>query len=294
LIIADHQVIPNSKKAFALPSLATRIAACEERWNLIVGTPFPFSYGFVAPARAAAGLDVVLKITNPNAETANEIAALRHYAGRAAVRLLDADDAKGHFLLERVMPGTRLSSIENDTEATLIAARLMRELFAPLPAAHQFPTAATWTEGLKRLRCHFGSGTGPFPQHLVETAESLFNELLASGEPPVLVHGDLHHENILAAGARGWLAVDPKGVAAEPAYEVGALLRNPTPRLWSNVAVQRRRIEILSDELGIDRMRLVKWGVAQSVLSAWWSYEDEDIEWEAELVCAEKLTELLR
>ena len=284
----------NSNRAFALPSLATRVAECEARWKLTLGETFPLSYGFVAPARTSAGVDVVLKIANPNAETACEISALKHYAGRGAVRLLDADAAKGHLLLERVMPGTRLSSIDDDTEATLIAARLMRELFAPLPAAHEFPTAATWADGLTRLRRHFGDGTGPFPQRLVETAESLFRELLASAEPPVLVHGDLHHENILAAGGRGWLAVDPKGVAAEPAYEVGAFLRNPTPRLWSNVAVQRRRIDILSDELGIHRMRLVKWGVAQSVLSAWWSYEEEDMEWEAELVCAEKLTELLR
>jgi streptomycin 6-kinase len=148
-------------------------------------------------------------------------------------------------------------------------------------------------KGLTRLRQRFGGGTGPFPSALIELAESLFAELLSSSEPPVLIHGDLHHKNILTAQRRGWVAIDPKGLAAEPAYEVGALLRNPTLELRTNVAVQRRRVEVLAEELDLDRGRIVAWGVAQAVLSAWWGYEDGHNGWDARSEGAETLRQLL-
>jgi streptomycin 6-kinase len=94
----------------------------------------------------------------------------------------------------------------------------------------------------------------------------------------VLLHGDLHHGNVLAAAREPWLAIDPKGLTGEPAYEVGALLRNPLPQLlsWPHPArVTERRIAQLSEELGLERARVRGWGLAQAMLSAWWSIEDE-------------------
>jgi streptomycin 6-kinase len=274
-------------------SLARRIAECERRWNLRVGDPFPRSQAFVAVATTSAGNEVIVKITIPDREAATEVLALGFYGGRGAVRLLDADVGGGYLLLERVCPGARLSCVADDGEATRIAAGVMRNLYAPMPQQHEFPAAAAWAAGLERLRQRFSGATGPLPESLVTTAESLFSELLASSDPPVLVHGDLHHENILSAGSGRWIAIDPKGLAAEPAYEVGALLRNPSSELCFNTAVQRRRLDILSDELGMDRTRLLEWGVAQAVLSGWWSYEEGDLDWQAQIACAEALRALL-
>ena len=110
-----------------------------------------------------------------------------------------------------------------------------------------------------------------------------------------LLHGDLHHDNILAAGD-AWLAIDPKGVLGEPAYEVGALLRNFWDRDTSD-AVRRqmsaRRVAILAETLGFDRRRIAGWGVAQAVLSAWWSYEDHGHGWEWGMAAAAALAPLL-
>lgn len=92
----------------------------------------------------------------------------------------------------------------------------------------------------------------------------------------MLVHGDLHHDNVLNSNRDSWLAIDPKGIAAEPAYETGAMIRNPydkmsrQPDLKSTLS---RRIAILSEELGFDRQRILQWGFAQTVLSAVWNVE---------------------
>lgn len=272
-----------------LESLPSLIAECERRWHVrVAGDPFDLSYAFVAPAVTARGLDVVVKIGVPCRELRNEIRALALYGGGAAVELLDADERKGMLLLERVRPASKLSGID-DEQATIVAARMMRELWRPLPPAHEFPAAADWRLGLQRLRRRFGGGTGPFDPRLVGTAESLFDELLGSAGAPVLVHGDLHHFNILSATRRPWIAIDPKGLAAEPAYESGALLRNPSPDRYLDPAVQRRRVAVLADELGTDPQRITGWGAAQAVLSAWWTYEDAGAGWQSAVACAETL-----
>jgi streptomycin 6-kinase len=192
-----------------------------------------------------------------------------------------------------VQPGLPLLDLADDAEATAIAATVMRQFWRPLPADHPFPTVADWGEGFTRLRETFGGTTGPFDQQLVEQAESLFADLLASSAAPVLLHGDLHHWNILSSQRDDWLAIDPKGVAGEPAYEVGALMRNPTPHIFSYEQPEpllRRRVDILEERLSFDSERLLGWSVAQAVLSAWWSYEDHGAGWEPMMAWAETLS----
>ena len=139
------------------------------------------------------------------------------------------------------------------------------------------------------------AASAPFPRQLVETAESLFADLLPSQAAPVLLHGDLHHWNILSAARQPWLALDPKGIVGEPAYEVGAWLRNPVDRLlhWSDLKrIQAWRVDQFAEMLNVDRARLIGWGIAQAVLSAWWSYEDHGYGWDATLAGATALVEV--
>ena len=241
------------------------------------------------------GAEVVLKAGVPNKELRTEAAALRAFNGRGSVRLLGADPDAGLLLLERLRPGavlTALADEAHDDAATTIAAAVMRGLRRPAPPGHDFPTVADWGKGFARLRARFGGGTGPLPQARVEEAESLFAELLASSAPAVLLHGDLHHDNILSAERQPWLAIDPKGVVGEPAYEVGALLRN----LWPDRHAHRnparlleRRARQLAEELELDLARVRGWAVAQAVLSAVWSVEDNNDGWGAAIADAERL-----
>src|SRR5690606_21934726 len=135
-----------------LPDLLTH---CAERWELSLGAPFDLSYNYVCAATrhdgttGGDGTPVVLKIGVPNRELTCEITALRHWAGRGAVMLLEADAAAGAMLLERLTPGTTLrrmvdSGDAGDDAATREAARVMAALWQPPPADHAFPTAAQW------------------------------------------------------------------------------------------------------------------------------------------------------
>ena len=269
-----------------LPAL---IAECERRWSLSAGPPFtPLSYSYTAPARGRYGGGGVLKLAVPGPFVVAEIDALRLFDGDGAARLVDGDESLGAMLLERLEPG-RLLLEADEREATSVVARLMVRLRRPVPHGHRFHDVWEWMQGLERLRSHFGGGTGPFPAPLVERADAhLANP---SGQKAVL-HGDLHHYNILSAGREPWLAIDPKGIVGEPEYEAAAFLRNnlldkPEPR-----GVLSARLDQIAEEAGLDRERMIGWGMADRVLSAWWSYEESGRANEADLAIAAMYADL--
>ncbi len=259
-----------------LPAL---LAAYEERWDLTLGAPFSnLSFNYVAPAIRADGAQVIVKVGLSD-EFPSQPEALRHFAGHGMARLLAYDEQNNIMLLESLRPGRSLRAVENDEEAISAAVDVMRQLWRPLPSQHYpFPTVSAWGEGFGRIRDLYAGGVGPFPSPAIfDRAERLYAELGASTAEPVLLHGDLHQDNILSAEREPWLAVDPKGVIGEPAYETGALLRNFWPDILSipnPKSLMRRRIDQLTAELGFERERIYGWGFAQAVLSVLWSIED--------------------
>ncbi len=276
-----------------LPDILRR---CEERWDIRMNAPFPnISFHYVAPGVCGDGGEVVVKAHSPTGEFRHETDALRFFAGRGVVRLLEMDEGDEVFLMERLQPGTPLRRVQDDEESIAIAAATMRQMWRAVPDEHTFPSVHDWEKGFERLRRCFDGGTGPFPVKLIERAERLYAELEGSSAEHVLLHGDLHHDNILATTNERWVAVDPKGLIGEPSYEIGALLRNPLPdllRLPHPERILARRVDGLAERLGFQRARVRDWGFAQAVLSAWWGFEDaECVGWDA-LACAELLAEI--
>ncbi len=91
-----------------------------------------------------------------------------------------------------------------------------------------------------------------------------------------MLHGDLHHDNILQQG-NDWLIIDPKGVIGEQAYEIAAFIRNPIPNLLSNdnaKDIVQDRINLFSHILNIPKTKIANWCFAQAVLAWIWALED--------------------
>lgn len=271
------------------------VAACARSWRLTIGEPFDaLTWNVVLPVAREDGTTAVLKIGPPGIATERESAALRLFGGQGAARVHDADVDRGALLLEQLIPGTPLSEVEDDVSATSIAAGVMRRLYRPLPERHSFPSVATLALDLDALRPTPGGRAGPIPRRLVDEAQVLFADLIASQGEVLLLHGDLHHDNILRSQRDGWLAIDPKGVAGERAYEVGALLRNPASLLRQPAPerILSRRIDQLSSELDLNRQRVRGWAMAQAVLSVAWSVQDTGEPWAQGLAFAELLARL--
>lgn len=186
------------------------------------------------------------------------------------------------MLLERLKPGTMLSTLEDD-EATHIAVEVMKSMWVPVGATHTSPLHNKFIQligwfhsGFERLRKHFNGGTGPLNEKIVERVESSVKEFFSENHNPVLMHGDFHHYNILSS-ERGWLVIDPKGVVGPAGYEVGPFMLNPRENFSDGINFKstiKRRIDILHEHLGFECERILKVSLAHAVLSAWWGIED--------------------
>lgn len=276
-----------------LARLDETLRTLARRWRLELEAPYAASYGFVVAA-TARGLPVVLKLAVPGLALEREARFLTIADGRGAVRLLEADAERGALLLERAVPGTDLLALDDD-DATARAAETMARLWRPAPAG-VFPTVADRAAGLDRLRQRHDGGTGPIPSDLASLAERLFAELCATSRSALLLHGDLHHANVLSATRAPWLAIDPHGVVGDPAYEVAALLCNPfrtLPAPETLMRIEARRLEIVRDVLGFEPHRVAAWACAHAVLSACWSLEDHGRGWERGIAYAHALAGLL-
>ncbi len=259
-----------------IANLPSFVDQCRQTWAISeVGETFGYiGYAWVAPCTLADGTRAVLKLAPPDKEFASEIEAMKLYAGDGAARLIASDSTMVALLLERLEPGTTLAELEDDVAATEIAGQTIKKLFRPLPPDHQFPTVERWGAAFGRVRAANNGGCGQFPPELFEPAERIYSELCASQAKPMLLHGDLHHWNILSAQREPWLAIDPKGLAGEPAYDVGSLLRNKHDAGPDLLALTQRRIAQLAEILEADQQRLTLWAFSQGVLSALWGFED--------------------
>lgn len=274
----------------ALPTLVAEVAA---RWTLTVRPPFAeLSYNYVAPVVGPGGEAWVLKAGVPNRELTDEAAALRLFDGRGIAHLIDADTERGVLLLERVLPGEPLKSVADDDTRVRTVAGLIGELPRPLPAdrspaaAQPFRTIAHLARGLDRLRQTFDGGYGPFPARRVERAAALFAEL--AGGRPRLIHGDMNPGNVLRAARAPWLAIDPKGYAGDPLFDVATFLNDPPAGLAPADLrrLQARRVALFAEMLAQPRAAVLAWAEAHAVLSGWWSYEDHGRGWEGVLALA--------
>ena len=216
---------------------------------------------------------VVLKVIKRPGNEWQSGEVIDAFGGRGVVAAFEI--AEGAMLLEQLRPGDSLRVLSlggEDERATSILADTI-EAMSPSTCPEWVPAVAEWGRGFSSHRC---SGNAQVPEALVSAAERIYFDLCASQRRERLLHGDLHHDNVLFDDARGWLAIDPKGVRGELEYELGAALRNPCerPDLFARADVIRRRVDRFADTLGVDPVRVLRWAFAQAVLAAIWQIED--------------------
>lgn len=238
------------------------------QWEVVIDDELQTPASFLGFGRRDR-LRVVLKVSP---EASGHILAA--FGGRGIVRVYEqSGDA---VLLERLEPGTPLSEIVRsgrDDEATDILAQVIRQLSPDTSAEAEAPAVEQWADALE----HYLTGHDrQVPRALVTHAQRIYSELCASQHEPRLLHGDLHHDNILFDTRRGWLAIDPKGVVGELEYEIGAALRNPhdQPHVFTSPDVIIKRVTRITSALQLNPARVLAWAFSQAVLSVVWSVED--------------------
>jgi len=268
--------------------LNDRVVACARAWGVAIERTASTPTSLIVHGKRA-GKPVVLKVVKEGGDEwrCGEIAA--KFGGRGVVQVYE--HMPGAALFEKLDPGEPLAALTlsgRDDEATDVLANMLGRM-VPGDPPEGCPTVEQWAGAFVR---HAGSGDERVPMALVEPAQRIYSDLCATQRNPALLHGDLHHYNVLSDRARGWCAIDAKGVVGELEYELGAVLRNPIdrPDLFAKIEVVERRLERFGLALGLDVGRARGWCFAQAVLSAIWSTEEgHDEEREAALTLARAL-----
>ena len=250
------------------------VEAAAARWSLTVGKPMPSHRSLVLAVTRAEGDPAVLRAAVPGWPGSCAVPSIQAWDGNGAVRLLADDPLAGVCLLERATPGVALAELvpTDDVKATEVLGALLGRLWRAAPPAVELPGLVAYPPPFATYLDVHG-GRGPLPQALVVDAERVLGELLASLDesgPPVLLHGNLHHGNVLSSTSHpgGWVAVDPRGMLGDRCYDLAAMLRQPTPWVGQRDdlgALVRRRLYQLSSQLGVDEDRARGWAFVTSV-----------------------------
>ncbi|OWQ48087.1 APH(6) family putative aminoglycoside O-phosphotransferase [Roseateles noduli] len=255
------------------PDLPSDVVAWLERWTLSPdGELRTTRSSWVLPVRHKDSA-AMLKVARIPDEAAG-FRLLSWWNGEGAARIFES--AEGALLMERASgPGdlAEMAWSGQDDEACRIlcdtAARLHAPRHGPMPELHPLED---WFQPLFQLA----------PAHAaLAPAAAIARQLLAAPREIVALHGDLHHENVLDFGARGWLAIDPHGLRGERGFDYANLFTNPDLSdpdrpLATLPGRLERRLEIVTASTGIAAERLLRWIVAWTGLSAAWFIGDDD------------------
>jgi streptomycin 6-kinase len=246
-----------------LAGLSDLIDELTERWELRLGEPFGGGYiGYTVAATRAGTEPVVLKVTYPDGWFPEEVAALLTWDGNGAVEVVD-HDPRGAMLLERAVPGTTLLEDRYEDRALRLASGVLERLWVPDPGGI---TSATTEVGrwVDTLVDRNEALDRPVPADLADEAAGLLRELVDDPREALLLHGDLHLGNVLAAKREPWLAIDPKPLIGDREFDVTALIRDKQPELVEDEdapAKLQHRFDLLAERLSCDRERLRGWSV---------------------------------
>ncbi|MBQ8102161.1 MAG: APH(6) family putative aminoglycoside O-phosphotransferase [Afipia sp.] len=243
-------------------------------WELIPdGAPIITRASHLLPVRQR-GVAAMLKIADHDDERIGG-AVMQWWNGEGAARVLARDDIA--VLLERAEGSQSLALMartRRDDEATKILCDVAARLHSP--RSYPPPGLITLSQWFRDL----GPAAAKHGGILVKSAEAA-RMLLAEPRDVCVLHGDLHHNNVLDFGARGWLAIDPKHLTGERAFDYANIFTNPDldhPQ-WPIATIPERfarRLEIVTKAAKVERARMLRWILAWTGLSAAWYLDDGD------------------
>lgn len=255
-------------KAPTVTSLASIFADYLDRWDLTPdGEPIVTPTSRLLPV-CAGRVRAMLKIAVLEEERLGNL-VMNYWSGDGAAAVL----ARGQnaILMERAERSPSLADVarnRGDDEASRIICTVLAKLHAPKSRPPPgLPPLTAWFEV---LRC-----AGQEKGEILRVAATTASSLLASQQDTVVLHGDMHHGNVLNFGSRGWLAIDPKGLVGERYFDYANIFCNPDDETATRPGRLARQVRVVADAAGLQRNRLLAWILAWAGLSAAFLLDDE-------------------
>jgi streptomycin 6-kinase len=238
-----------------------------ERWHLTRdGEPIVTHCSLLLPVRQGT-VPAILKIADEEEERRGpELMAWWNSDGAARVLAREGDAV----LLERATGHRSLAQMArdgHDDEASRIICSVAARLHAPRTREPpELVPLERWFAALEPGAAKHGG--------LLAQAAKVARALLDEPRQVGVLHGDLHHGNVLDFGERGWLAIDPKRLRGERGFDFANILRNPDIELVRTPGRLARQATVIAEAAQLERVRLLRWVLAYAGLSAAWILGD--------------------
>lgn len=272
-----HMVALHGDKARAwISELPARIEAIAREWKLTDVHPvFNLSYSYVMMAMFN-NIPVIIKFVLMPSELEREVAALRVFNGSAIMPLLH--HTHDVMMIERALPGKSLRKYFPTHENASV--HIFTDIITKLhKASYEFSFTETYRKyftPLSKILNILDRDESRIPISYLLKARELRTYLLDTTQEDIILHGDLHQDNILSH-QNSFRAINPKGYIGDRWYDMGAFVRNPLGELTvlsDALDIMKRRIEMIARHMQGDPVRLTQWSFVQSVLTWLWSLED--------------------
>lgn len=275
-----NQFTINIRSAFGsegvqwLAELPKKLRHLSNQWDFKFIHPIShLTFNFVALVEMnSTGQKVILKMAPPNSSIQSEIRWLKHFNGIVPSVIL-SDSKENAFLMEECKPGISLKkSIESgdDETATITICTAIKKLLDCKCTDSSFKPLSEQIPDLMALK-------GILDRATLSKATGLFRELTQNRSDDVLLHGDLHHDNIISHGS-SFKIIDPHGYMGDPASEFGVMIYNPIEYLTKNcktlIELLEPRFKIAEEYLSFDKKRIRAWAFCKTILSAAWNAQD--------------------
>lgn len=230
------------------------------------------SYNYVAKS-IRNDQPVVLKIGFDKKAILDERQALSYFNGNAAIRLLDYDEKYNALLIEQAVPGITLKSLYPAQEDFVIHCyvdTVQKLLSKPIKSTYPFCHIKDWLKSFNKAQSNL------IPNNLLEKAINLKNSLLSTMTTEVVLHGDLHHDNILK-DKDTWIVIDPKGIVGDPEFEIAAFDFISSDEMKRENKVKElfeQRVSLIAEKSKLSAERIEGWVFVRLILSAVWHVED--------------------
>lgn len=256
-----------------LPDLANQYI---EKWKLSHNRVYDnLSYNFIMFGKSQKYGDVVLKIGIPGKENISEIRALEFFKGKNVCRLYESDVNNYTILLEDIKAKGNLKSVEKRSTRYEIFCNIVKNLNTNSYSDEALCKYDKWI--MKAFEKHRVENN-IYPSLIKHTniAEKLFWDLNSRFDNE-LIHGDLHHENVLLSESGDWKVIDPKGVIGFKSLEVGRFVLNEldlTSDSYKN-DIFNQMVDLFSEKLNYSRDTIIASCFIDSVLSTVWFFEED-------------------
>lgn len=257
-----------------LPSLLSGI---EEKYNLHFSHPAPqLSYHFVAVVNKRNSNDSYVLKMGPNSKNLRrEFYGLSSYT-EGVPAVMDFFENENAYLMQNLFPGTSLSEfvLKNDLKSTQVIANLIQKLHR-----NQNKKFINHFSHISEFMADTNILKNKIEAKCFSKWQSLLKDLTIKSKDDLILHGDLHHGNILKHG-EDWFAIDPQAIIGDPVYETASMIFNPIDK-WSEIQNKKQlitnRIKVLSEILSFDAEKIKAWAFCKILLAAAWNYEDHNI-----------------